>query len=601
MALFSFACPLLRQLVRRVMLANNSLVRAVLFIAIGVLFGSCGTFLLTSIFTSKSNSEVAFEQAQNNSKIDDPGILRADGMLDYNPVNLSLQLRKLFAERSPFHRRTKQLSLLDSLADNLLPSVLEDFGIFASTLTTAEQHELLNLFVAVSAKKDAVATFTAIAAMDTQYYEPALSVLFKEWVRDDVNQARAQVNNMDERFRFDAMRTELRTNFELTLPERNAIEQRLSFAELTIEMFISALEQDRRFNDVDVLYETLQFIESGKLSPAHDIMTSVAARWVLTTDLSDLSVFANQLDHLKISTDNFDGILAVLARLIPRKVFLLVSRKADKESQLIQNLAFKQWLAKNPLDAYEALKTLPNETQSRLLVDSMVTEQHGYGEVTWYERRKRDIETNSALEMLTLVEPQLALQWIEQTVDDATRKREIEYAILDELVRIDPRSAINMSSSYIQGRESYKVIDTLLHIDVNLAVELLPLFQQEKRHLIYARVARELLLQGQIHQAFDLGAGLLEPDGSTNAQNEVFNLLIAIEWYRFDNLGFVNGIKNIDVPEQQLSVLISEVLLRSHKRLPPTNTDLKQLMSLMNPSDIQRIKNANWFSTVEDL
>ena len=110
-----------------------------------------------------------------------------------------------------------------------------------------------------------------------------------------------------------------------------------------------------------------------------------------------------------------------------------------------------------------------------------------------------------------------------------------------------------------------------------------------------------MLLQGQIYQAFDLGAGLLEPDGSTNAQNEVFNLLIAIEWYKFDNLGFVNGIKNIDVPEQQLSVLIRDVLLRSHKRLPPTNTDLKQLMSLMNPSDIQRIKNADWFSTVEDL
>lgn len=583
------------------MSANRSLGRVVLFIAIGVLFGSCGTFLLTSIFTDRSSSELAFEQAQNHSKIDDPGTLSADGMLDYNPVDLSLQMRKLFAESSPFHRRTKQLSLLNSIADNLLPSVLENFGIFASTLTKAQQHELLSLFVAVSAKKNAVATFTAIAAMDTQYYEPALSVLFKEWVREDVNQARAQVNNMDKHFRFDAMRTELRTNFELTLAERSAIEQRLTFAELTIEMFISALQQDRRFNDGDIWYETLQFIESGKLSVAHDIVTSVAARWVLTTDLSNPSVFANQLDHLKISTDNFEDILAMLARLVPRKVFLLVSTKADKESQLIQNLAFKQWLAKDPLDAYETLKTLPNETQSQLLLDSMVTEQPGYGEVTWYESRKRDIETNSALEMLTLVEPQLALQWIEQTVTNATRKREIEYAILDELVHIDPRSAINMSNSSIQGRESYKVIDTLLHIDVNLAVELLPLFHQEKRHLIYARVARELLLQGQIHQAFDVGTGLLEPDGLTNAQNEVFNLLIAIEWYKFDNLGFVDGIETVDVPEQQLSFLIGEVLIRSHKNLPPTNTDLKQLMSLMNPSDTQRIKNVTWFSTVEDL
>ena len=299
-------------------------------------------------------------------------------------------------------------------------------------------------------------------------------------------------------------------------------------------------------------------------------------------------------------------IMKVLAQLFPRETFFLLRDEHEQWAVPTQILSFKNWMKLDPSGVFEYTSSLPSESQKTLFLAGWTHSNSEVKELTWYEQNKRDIDTTSALESLALANPRLAVDWIERELVDSNLRREIEYLILDELVRVEPELAIDVASLHprvFDKRTSmYKVVDALTLYDLNNAIELLPKFDTEpNRAKIYARIAREVFLQGEANRAFELGKDLLTADGSANADSELFNKLIALEWYRFDNTGFVNGIEKLDVSERERSNLIRFALLEAHGPVPATESDLEKLMPLMNADDIKKIENASWFKSLSDF
>ena len=565
---------------------------------LGVALGSSGTLVVCSIFMVQTRTDQVLE--------DIPGQVQqsitSTRKPDHERERWASQLADTFEVSGHFHRYTRQLIVIESMNDKLVFELIEHLGTSDFNLANEKRRELLSVLIGKATKIDPVSTLVATSSIDPRFFDIALTSLFRVWVREDLTQALVEVSNLDERVLYRGPRPYVKTS-ELSPVEQNAFRSRLGFDKLAMDSFFKTIEGEPNYDYNDVWNEVLSLVEAGKVDPMHDLVVRVAEEWILSSGLSDPATIHEQIRQLNTGQVVMGIVLEVVAKLLPRETFLhLIANNRDRTLP-IRNLAFRNWMNLAPSEAYKTVLTYPTQTQHTLLLDGLQRPNSKAKEWTLYEQRTRDIGTTSPLETLASSQPRLALQWIELESVDIHQRWEMEYSVLDELVLVNPELAISTASTFthFQERSLYKIVDTLLLHDLDVAIKLLPKFNQSNRAVIHARIAREVLLRGDSHKAFDFGKRLLETGGAKNVDAKVFNLLIVREWYKHDNNGFVNTIDTLDVAEKERSYLIREALINAHRIVPPTQTDLKRLMPLMNADDIKKIENASWFKSLTDF
>ena len=192
--------------------------------------------------------------------------------------------------------------------------------------------------------------------------------------------------------------------------------------------------------------------------------------------------------------------------------------------QLLQSRIMDSWATKNSIELLDASRSMPENLkvigqEIALLAMARSSPERALsfmGEIA--DKDVRDRIANGIASSWARLDSEAALRWIEN--DDAlSSKDDLRQAVVNSLARINPQSAIATAlelppDEFGIGLEA-SAIRTLIHQDIDLAIELLPLARDNKtKSQAYDSVMSTLLYsQNDFRQAFDLFIQLVEDVG----------------------------------------------------------------------------------------
>ncbi len=193
--------------------------------------------------------------------------------------------------------------------------------------------------------------------------------------------------------------------------------------------------------------------------------------------------------------------------------------------QMLQSRIMESWAAKNPNELLDASGSMPENLQvigqeKALMAMARSSPQEALsfmGEIA--DKDVRDRIANGIASSWARLDSDAALRWIE---DDETlsSKEDLRESVVNSLARINPQLAIATAlelppDEFGRGLE-VSAIRTLIHQDIDMAIELLPLARDNTtKSEAYDSVMSTLLYsQNDFRQAFDLFIQLVEDVGT---------------------------------------------------------------------------------------
>lgn len=258
--------------------------------------------------------------------------------------------------------------------------------------------------------------------------------------------------------------------------------------------------------------------------------------------------------------------------------------------QMLQSRIMESWAVKDPNELLDASRTMPENLrvigqEKALIVMARSSPQEALsfmGEIA--DKDVRDRIANSIASSWARLDSDAALRWIE---DDETlsSKNDLREAVVTSLARINPQLAIATAlelppDEFGRGLEA-SAIRTLIHQDLDMAIELLPLARDNTtKSDAYDTVMSTLLYsQNDFRQAFDLFIHLVEDVGTPEKG------LFTLAWNRpadlFQSLN--------ELPTEELKKQAARYLLSDHERSDVlTDEQLEHLRKLDDSPRIER-------------
>lgn len=377
---------------------------------------------------------------------------------------------------------------------------------------------------------------------------PVLEGIFAEWSESDLTSATKAAASLDQRNRTTALKSITAMRDDLGVQKLRSIARELGHAGYANDIENDSLLVEFADNPRRVWhYLTHDGLEN---SSQLDILTQVAEAAVEIEGLDVLFHLHAPFSRVRFVDEILvlDAVVTALVKNDPEVTWKYVQSGSSKTpvhssertditgtnvrsqwdraymTNVVQELLLKSWSAWNPTFVLERLEHIPRQLQSlaceHALEALVAIEPERAVELMQTLKHlgtNRDRVVSRFVRQWSTADPSAALAWVqsERSIEDQSRQDLLMY-VLSSLALEDPKLALE-----IAGREpnpsqiEHWIIYELALMDVETAIEVLPLVSEEGQYFANAGVAEQLIENGDVDRAVAIRKQYEEDSGES--------------------------------------------------------------------------------------
>lgn len=462
---------------------------------------------------------------------------------------------------------------------------------------------------------------------------PVVQSVFSDWASHDLKSAINRAKTLDIDAKSNALTGILATQTGKSLTTHRQIAKELGDEKRGVDSYVKSFAT-KRIDDPKVVWdEVIALIESNNYDHAR-VLRNIARQWYAQDGLSVLDEISISSLDTNLKSGSIHQLLQLATKENPEQAFqyALNMPSQDRFFTPLQSVV-RTWSESDPQAAYHAVSNIEQSGQREKLQQAVVSiwarnePRHVLENLENFPLNVQGYARTDAIQAVALTSAKeaavLALEhgedervrgllpaqvmrlWIRQDVEAAVNwvfngplSEDTRYdwvsALSGALISSDPRRAFDLAlkqkipedggymGMYATGIEA-RVIHQIAHLDLELAVELLPQVREGRtRTSAYESLATIYINNGDSRTAFNLGLELPGSDQTEYFQN------ISKTWVRVDPAGFVETLK--DFPTEELRATIASTMTKRWYRDNFTEDQIGVLKQFLTESDRKAIE-----------
>lgn len=444
-----------------------------------------------------------------------------------------------------FERSVALYKTLDSTREEDLRGLLEDSGDIEQASDRRYRRVVIASRFASLNPDEALKAAFEFPASDRL---PLLEGIYAEWSESDLTSATKAAARLDQRSRLTALRSITAMRDDLGAHELRSVARELRHAGYANDIENNSLLVDLADNPRKAWhYLTHDGLEN---STQLDSLIQVAETAVEIEGLDVLFHLYAPFSRVLFVEDILvlDAVVTALVKNDPEVTWKYVQNGSSREprqsgertdptrtstrsqteraymTNVVQELLLKSWSVWDPAFVLERIEQIPRQLQSlaceHALEALVATEPERAVELIQTLKHlgtNRDRVVSRFVRQWSTADPSAALSWVqsERSIEDQSRQDLLMY-VLSSLAQQDPKLALE-----IAGREPNPsqieqwIIYELALMDVETAIEVLPLVSEEGRYYANAGVAGQLIENGDVDRAVALSRQYEQDSGES--------------------------------------------------------------------------------------